>query len=294
MRTVWRRFRPRLTGRLSDPVLYQPESLYGEARQVVTSALHATRNKVRRDDSYKHTARAAKLLREHDNRQPAHLLALLILQSPVAAKAQNEMDKKRGGYKNHQARLFELIDFNDAFVSTVMALPEAELAGFNIGLQAELIEFGRRMRVPSFTAKQFEAITHGLSREIAVFRGAKKLGYLTRMTSRVQDARGVDMIITDPETKKSLGVDIKTRSSFHFRLLNLQRQRRIDEEQRLACELAGFCTINYQTAHEKSETVLLRIATRELGPIEDFDFIDLAPLAQHLANAFKHHGKYLI
>lgn len=281
---------------MQDPVMYAPDSLYAQARQIANNALHATRNKVRRDDSYKHSSRAVKLMNQRDTRDAPHLLALLLLQSPVAARAQYEMDKRSGGYKNHQARLFELIDFNDTFVSTILAFPEPELDGFNEALRSELTAFSRQMRTANFSDKQLEAITHGLSREIAVYRGARRLGYLARMTSRVQDAKGVDMIITDPETKKSLGIDVKTRSSFHFRLINLQRQRRIDEQQRLACEEAGFCTVKYDrnSNSQQSDTVLFRIATRELGPIANYSFGDLGPLSQHLANAFEHHGKYIV
>lgn len=294
MKTTWRRFKPRLRGSLKDPIMYTPDSLYAQARLIANNALHASRNRLSRDDGYKHSNRAVKLLRERDTQDATHLLALLILQSPVAARAQHEMDTRRGGYKNHQARLFELIDFNDTFVSTVLALPESELSGFNQTLRSELTAFSRQLGVINFTDKQLEAITHGLSREIAVYRGAKRLGYLARMASRVQDARGVDMIITDPETKKSLGIDVKTRSSFHFRLLNLQRQRRIDEDKRLACELAGFCTISYGDQHQRSDTVLFRIATRELGPIVNYSFEDLGPLSQQLADAFEHHAKYIV
>lgn len=294
MKTTWRRFKPRLRGAIHDPVVYAPDSLYAQARLIANNALHTSRKRVRRDDSYKHSNRAVKLLRERDTQDAPHLLALLLLQSPVAARAQAEMDKRRGGYKNHQARLFELIDFNDTFVSTVLALPEADLVEFDQLLRSELTAFSRQLGVMNFTDKQLEAITHGLSREIAVYRGARRLGYLARMSSRVQDARGVDMIITDPETKKSLGIDVKTRSSFHFRLLNLQRQRRIDEEQRLACELAGFCTISYGNDRQASDTLLFRIATRELGPIVNYSFQDLGPLSQQLANAFEHHAKYIV
>ncbi len=204
------------------------------------------------------------------------------------------MDRHYGGYKNRKARLYELIDFNDTFVDTVLALPEEELTGFTQRLRTELNALCAKLRVDGFDDDQFDAIVHGLSREIAVYRGAKKEGYQVRMTSRVQDAKGVDMIITDPRTKKSIGVDVKTHSSFHFRLLKLQRRNLIDEQRRLECELAGFCTIRNTRRSEQPDTVLLRIATSRLGPIANYSFRKTDKLAALIAGALKNHGKYIV
>ena len=54
----------------------------------------------------------------------------LVAMTPQAARAQNAMDKHHGGYKNREARLMELIAFNDLFVDTVLSLPEDELPLF--------------------------------------------------------------------------------------------------------------------------------------------------------------------
>lgn len=293
MQTVgtWKRFHPALRGRLDDVTVYEPESLYGSARRIVDSALHETRH---RGGPLKRTQQAVSYLKQHPTQKSEYLLALLILQAPAAARAQRDMDRHRGGYKNRQARLFELIDFNDTFVDTVLTLDSKQLETFTDRFRAEVDTFCQRVGVEPFSDKQFEAIVHGLSREIAVFRGAKELGYHARMTSRVQDSMGVDMIITDPEQKKSLAIDVKTHSSFHFRLLDLQHQSRIDEQRRMQCELAGYCFIRNGSGPRAVDTILLRIATDRLGSIHHYRFVDLAAFGELLAHAIKDHGKYIV
>lgn len=292
---MWQRFRPKTRGKLADQTVYEPDSLYARARVVVDEMMHGTRKGWRGErDGLKRTSKAAGALRQRDTHDAVHLLALLILQAPAAAKAQHEMDTHHGGYKNRQARIFELIDFNDTFVDTVFALSDHDLVEFPERLQKEIGYFCDRLHTPTFSDRQYEAIIHGLSREIAVFRALRRAGYNVRMTSRVQDAMGVDMTITDPDTKKSINVDVKTHSSFHFRLVDLQRQNRMDEERRLDCELAGFCKVRNGHGQQAVDTVLLRVATEHLGEIRNFDFVNDEQLVRLVAEALQHEGKYVI
>lgn len=292
---MWQRFRPKTRGKLGDKTVYEPDSLYARARSIVDQSMHQARGGLAgRRNILKRTMKAVRLLRERESHDAIYLLALLILQSPGAAHAQREMDGHRGGYKNRQARIFELIDFNDTFVNTVLALRDHDLVEFPERLKEEIDRFCGNLHVQSFDERQFEAIVHGLSREIAVYRGARKAGYIVHMTSRMQDAMGVDMIITDPDTKRSLSVDIKTHSSFHFRLVDLERQKRIDEARRLECELAGFCKVRNGHGQQAVDTTLLRIATDYLGEIKNFDFEDIELLTQLIAQAMDEEGKYVI
>ncbi len=292
---MWQRFRPKTRGALADKTVYEPESLYAKARAVVDEAMRAARTGPQgRRDGVKRATRAARLLKERDSHDSVQLLARLILQSPGAAQAQREMDSRHGGYKNRQARVFELIDFNDTFVDTVFSLHDHDLVVFPQRLQEEIERFCTYLHVPGFTEQQFEAITHGLSREIAVYRALKRAGYIVHMTSRAQDAMGIDMVITDPDTKRSVNIDVKTHSSFHFRLIDLERQARISEERRLECELAGFCAIRNGHGEQAVETVLLRVATDRLGEIRNFDFVAIEPLLQLVGEALAHDGKYAI
>ena len=290
---AWQRFRPKIRGRLDDKTVYEGDSLYGHARVIVDETMREARKGLAIRESMKRASRAAKLLREREVHDAAYLLAALILQAPGAVRAQNEMDEHHGGYRNREARLYELIDFNDTFVDTVLALPEHELPEFAERLRAEIDNFCGRLHVPTFTDRQYEAIVHGLSREIAVYRAARANGLIARMTSRVQDAMGIDMIITDPVTKKSINIDCKTHSSFHFRLVDLERQRRIDEQQRLDCELAGYCTIHNGAKPRGVDTVLLRVATDHLGPIRNFSFEDTGRIVQLLRAALANDGRYI-
>lgn len=292
----WQRFRPReRRGALDDVTVYEQNTVYAKARSIIAEAMHEARS-LKPNRSLKRIIRAAKIVkqRSEQNQLPEYFLASLILQAPNAVKAQREMDRHHGGYNNRQARLYELIDFNDTFVDTVLSLPETELADFTNRFWHELDVFCTNQRVDNFSVKQFDAIVHGLSREIAVYRGAKKEGFLARMTGRSQDAMGVDMIITDPQTKKSIGIDIKTRSAFRWRLVELQRRRRLDEEKRLECELAGFCTMRNGKGSNSVDTVLFRVDTGRLGKITNYAFEDTAPLGVAIADALENHGLYVV
>ena len=294
---AWKRFMPRKQywrkGKLGDPTAGEPAGLYAEARALAEEALRLARSK-KRNTMYKQAAEAVKLLRQAPHPTAAELLARLILQSPQAARAQDDMDRRRGGWSNRKARVYELIDFNDTFVDLVLALPEQEHELLPERLWNELTHFADQHRSMCFAKEQFEAIVHGLSREIAVFRGAKTEGLQARMTSRVQDARGIDMVITDPTTRRSIEVDCKTRSSFHFRLIHLESKRRINTQYREQCEQSGFCPISGGPRSEQSHSILLRIATAELGSIHGFAFEDTKLLGQRLRAALAEHGKVIV
>lgn len=289
---MWQRFRPKARGSINDPSAYDTESIYAKARSIVYDSLRQTTRMPR--NSLKRSSDAAKKLRSRNVQEPAYLMASLILQSPNAVRAQQQMDRHEGGYNNRQARVFELIDFNDTFVDLALSLPEDELENFPERLKLELDHHCERMHAAKLTDRQFEAIIHGLSREIAVYRAAKKEGLVARMTSRVQDSRGVDMIITDPNTKKSIGIDCKTSSSFHFRLLRLEQKRRINEAHRLTCEENGFCKVDGGSKSSPSPTVLLRVSTELLGKIKHFTFVDSSKIGSLLRTALNDHGEYLV
>lgn len=295
-RKTWRRFRPRPKpkGIFHDKTLFEYDTIYTKAREIIEDSLHESRNIKHFGRRMKRINEAVRRLTVRDTRRPEHLLARLILRAPGAAAAQIDMDRHKGGYANRQARLFELIDFNDSYVDTVLSLPEEYLEDFPHRLHHEMEMFCRRMHLPMFTDKQYDSIVHGLDREIALFRTAKKLGYIVRMTSRLQDAMGVDMVITDPNTKKSINVDCKTRSAYHFRLKDLVKQRRIDEERRLRCELMGFCEMQNGSGDKGVCTVLFRLATEELGGIKNFDFINPEALSEQIYRAIDHHGRHIV
>lgn len=294
IRKIWRRFRPKKVGSLTDKTAYEQDTIYTQSRAIIDDTLREARIRTGASRySLQTISRAVRILSEKNAHDQEHLLAQLILMTPGAARAQNEMDQHRGGYKNRQARLYELIDFNDMFVDTVLALDESELEHFSTRLYQEMQTFACRTRTKPFERNQYDAIVHGLSREIAVYRGARSLGYIARMTSRAQDAMGIDMVIIDPDSKKTLNIDVKTSSSFHFRLMDLQREKRMNEEKRMYCELAGYCIVRNGKGVKAVDTVLFRISTKYLGPINTFTFINTHDLGTMLRQAFDDHGVYV-
>ncbi|PID32735.1 hypothetical protein CR956_00885 [Candidatus Saccharibacteria bacterium] len=293
VRFKWKRFRPKHKGNLHDHTSFEVDTIYTRAREIVDEAMQSVRSGRGSRGRLKRINEALHKLVKHNSPDPEYRLARLILRTPGAVRAQMEMDKHQSGYSDYKTRLFELIDFNDAFDDTVLSLPEELLSDFPERLKNEMEVFCRDNHTEMFSDRQYEAIVYGLSREIALYRGAKKLGYQVRMTSRVQDAMGVDMVITDPQTKKSINIDCKTRSSFHFRLIKLLHKHRINEGERLRCELSGFCKVRNKRDNGYLETVLFRLSDEELGGIENFDYIKIDPLAKQIRKALEEHGVYI-
>lgn len=211
---------------------------------------------------------------------------LLILRAPAAAQAQHQMDKHPHSYHTDKGRLYELIDFNDTYVSTVLALDPAERSGFNELAYRHIDRFCRRMDVRPFTPEQFEAITRGLTREIAVYLGARQLGYRVTMTSRTQDALGVDMVITEPASGRVLNIDCKTASAYHYRLQDLVREGRLTKQEGAQADLDGYVRVVNGSDDEAVEVTLLRVDPNEVGDIIDFVFKEPELLGKRLRTIF--------
>jgi hypothetical protein len=196
----------------------------------------------------------------------------LLAQTPRAVLAQIQMDGHEHGYHNREKRLYELIDFNDTFVSLVLATPYAQLPGFADRLKRDMTAFCGRLKTPMFSDEQFDAIARGLAREIAVYRAARYLGFDAYMTSRTEDAFGIDLVITHPDTKKVLNVDCKTPPSFRHRMEDLLHHGRISEDQLLQGDQDGFITVMQHRGKESVPVTLVSILPDTLGEIHDFTF----------------------
>lgn len=262
----WRKFRP-----MSAIGERETDKIYILAEQRVERYVVRTKKFWRRRDPTAFDGAIVETRQEAErSNSPDVWLASLIVQTPRAVHAQKLMDSRGGGYRNRQARLFELIDFNDTFVSTVLSLPDEYLSDFISHAKRLMDRFCAQTGYKSFSPEQWEAISHGLSREIAVYRSLIEQGFHARMTSRRDDAMGVDMVITDPENGKTLNLDVKTRSSFHFRLLDLQKEGRITEETRLHGEIQGYALVTNGHGLERVHTTLVRIDHETYGEIKDF------------------------
>lgn len=265
MKLRWRRFVPRRA--VPAVSLHDSSTLFGAA-EILVGQLTAHRNlrKAQIDDL---EPMITSLRGRHDT---TALLAMLILQSPRAAHAQRQMDGHPHGYHDRNKRLYELIDFNDVFVSCVLALDESQLDTFNEQAKLAMDRFCKTLGVKCFSNEQWEAITHGLSREVAVYFGALHEGLSARMTSRTDDAKGIDMVITDMATARQMNVDVKTRSAFHFRLKDLEREGRISADATAQAEADGYCRVTNGHGSDAVRVVLLRIDEQSYGQIRHFRF----------------------
>ncbi|NCU30654.1 hypothetical protein EOL73_03290 [Candidatus Saccharibacteria bacterium] len=211
----------------------------------------------------------------------------LVIQAPRAAEAQAQMNRTPHGYHNKKARLYELIDFNDAFVSSVLNFPEELLPIFTDETKRLIDKMCKRVGTRCFSNEEYEAITHGLSREIAVYRGVKQEGYEVEMTNRATDAIGIDMRITDPVSLCTLNIDTKTRSSYYYRVHDLKREGRLSEEEVLMAERNGFARVINGSS---IPVVLWRIDHVVLGDIVNFEFEDNEFLIEQLRDIFSRYG----
>ncbi len=217
-------------------------------------------------------------------------LVLLLLQSPRAAHAQAMMDEHPHGYHDRTKRLYELIDFNDSFVSTVMLLPESELGTFTDKLKDAVDSYCKSVQSRSFSDEQFEAITHGLSREIAVYAAAKHAGLQVVMSSRTADAFGIDMQVRSTDSGRYINIDTKTASAFHFRLKDLIRERRVTPDEMIDAETKGYWEITNRRDDLEVRIILLRISHEELGDIASFRFVNESLIVSRIQQIINHHG----
>lgn len=253
---MWRRFVPRRRPKISVP------TIAGDSRTV---------------RSVKDTHKVIDEMRSLGNpatppEQQANYRHLLLLQTPRAVLAQIQMDTHRHGYHHREKRLYELIEFNDMFVNYVLATPHAQLPGLAETLKSDMTTFCKQLRTPMFSDEQYDAIVRGLSREIAVYRTARYHRFGVRMTSRADDAFGIDLVITQPETGKELNVDCKTPAAFRHRLEDLVHHGRISEDDLLLGDEQGFLTVMHRRNDEHVPVTLFCILPDKLGEISNFTF----------------------
>ena len=208
----------------------------------------------------------------HKSDEAERLRTQLLAQTPRAVLAQEQMDSHKHGYHNREKRLYELIEFNDTFVSYVLATPHKQLPGLADRLQNDMTAFCAKLETPMFSDEQYDAIVRGLAREIAVYRTAKYHGFGVRMTSRSDDAFGIDMVITQPLTGKQLNIDCKTPPAFRHRMEDLVHHGRITEDDLLRGDRQGYLTVIHRRDDERVPVTLFCILPDTLGAITNFTF----------------------
>ncbi|HEX8389953.1 MAG TPA: hypothetical protein VF597_00865 [Candidatus Saccharimonadales bacterium] len=275
---LWRRFRPQR----SHPAVHH--DLVSQVRLRIGEVWHPDRHHDHNAlFNQLHEAAAMQSRRAQSSHSAVDEFALLLLRAPAAVAAQRQMDRHEHGYRHREARLFELIDFNDTFVSTVLALTPEQRKDFLAVCRQELDRFCSELGVPTFTDEQYMAIVRGLSREIAVYIGAHQQGFDAQMTSRVQDSMGVDMTVTDPRTHRTVGIDCKTPSAYRHRLIELVEQGRLSDAAGAHADELGFIRLHNGHGSEAVDVTMVRIDEQELGEITAFAFADSTALGHLLA-----------
>jgi hypothetical protein len=218
-------------------------------------------------------------------------LVALLVQVPRAVLAQIQMDQHPHGYRNKQERLYELIDFNDTLVATVMLLDDAKRMRFCEATKQCADRICKRVGAPCFTDEQWTAIIRGLTREIALYYAAINNGFHAHMTDRSHDAMGIDMQVLDPEDGRYVNIDVKTPSSFRHRLDELVHEGRITERERLAADERSYIRVMNGHGDSRAETVLLCILPDIFGDLAYFRFVDDTPARDMLNRVIRECGQ---
>ena len=217
-------------------------------------------------------------------------MVALLAQAPRAVLAQMQMDEHPHGYRNKQARLYELIDFNDTLDATILALDAPLRVTFEERTKQAADRVCKRVGAPCFSNEQWQAIVRGLSREIAVFLGAKSCGFNAIMPGRAQDAMGVDVRVQDPETRRYINLDCKTPSAFRYRLEQLVKESRITPHDLMRADELSYWPVQNGHGEQKVQVVLLCLLPDKFGKVHNFEFTDLAPLRDMLNTLITNYG----
>jgi len=245
----------------------------------------------RRPEVHDLDTKASKLKRKFERtREPLDGLIALIAQAPRAALAQLQMDEHPHGYHDKQARLFELIDFNDTFDLVIMALSDDDRARFDVKIRDAMERTCRRVGAPFFTDEQWDAIVRGLSREIAVYLAAKNSGFYTIMASRSQDALGIDLQVMDPESHRYINLDIKSPSAFRHRLEQLVKEDRLTDRELLLADQRGYALEKNGHGQGKVPVMLFNTLADTYGDINDFRFASEGAVRERLNQLIRENG----
>lgn len=217
-------------------------------------------------------------------------LASLYAQAPRAAAAQQQMDQHPYGYHDKQARVFELIDFNDTFVAAVLAMDQSLRARFAAQAKLGCDKICYQTHSPIFTDEQWTAIVRGLTREIAVYQAARDRGFDATMPNRTGDAIGIDLQVRDPESGRYINVDVKTPSSFRRRLEELVQEDRLTENELLDADARSYAIEHNGHNGGAVEVVLLCMLPDKFGEFGDFRLLNSEPMRQMLNFLIREHG----
>lgn len=228
--------------------------------------------------------------RHEKSKLPHDGLVALLAQVPRAVLAQLQMDKFEHGYRNKQARLYELIDFNDTLVSTILPMDDRLRQQFSERTKQAADRICTRVGAPCFTNEQWIAIIRGLTREVAVYLAAQENGFNAWLTDRAHDALGVDMQVQDPETRRYINIDVKTPSSFRHRMEQLVKENRLTERELLRGDEQSYIVEHNGHGSHRVEVVVLCILPDMFGELADWRFVTPEPMRTKLNILIRDHG----
>lgn len=257
------------------------------AEQLVASKLQR-RPEVHALDRYIDSLQA-KFLATND---PLDGLTALLAQAPRAVLAQKQMDQFPHGYRNKQERLFELIDFNDTLVATILELNDERRRQFADRVKQAADRICKRVGAPCFSDEQWTSIIRGLTREVAVYLAAKEHGFNVFMTDRAQDALGIDLQVQDPQDLRYINIDVKTPSSFRRRMEQLIQQDRLTERELYEGDERGYVIEYNGHGAQKTPIIVLCILPDHYGDLADWRFVNPLPMRDRLNQLIREHGLY--
>lgn len=228
--------------------------------------------------------------RHEKSNLPQDGLVALLAQVPRASLAQLQMDQFKHGYRNKQERLYELIDFNDTLVSTILPMSDELRRQFSERTKQAADRVCKRVGAPCFTDKQWTSIIRGLTREVAVYLALTESGFNAWLTDRAHDALGVDMQVQDPDTGRYINIDVKTPSSFRHRMEQLVKEDRLSERELLQGDRASYIIEHNGQGRQRLEVVVLCILPDLFGDLSDWRFVNPEPMRQKLNQLIREHG----
>ncbi len=236
------------------------------------------------DDIVRLRARHEKSGLAHDG------LVALLAQAPRTVLAQLQMDQLPHGYRNKQERLYELIDFNDTLIGTILPMTDNLRRQFAERTKQAADRICKRVGAPCFTNEQWTAIIRGLTREVAVYLAATEHGFNAWLTDRAHDALGIDMQVQDPESRRYINIDVKTPSSFRHRMEQLVKEKRLTEHELLQGDKNSYIIEHNGHGGHKVEVVVLCILPDLFGDLADWRFVDPEPMRHKLNILIRDHG----
>ena len=285
----WRRFRPNDILKKIRALPQPPQvrhDMFVEVADYVERRLPHRRPKPHQLDSLILQFRS----RAEATGRPEDWLAALYVQAPRAATAQQMLDKYPHGYHDRRAHVFELIDFNDTFVGTILAMDEYHRQDFERRAKVQCDRICYHAHSPLFSDTQWTAIVRGLTREIAVYQAARDRGFDATMPNRTGDAIGIDLQVRDPETGRYINVDVKTPSSFRHRLEELVQQGRITERQLVEADERSYAIETNGKNGGSVQVIVLCILPDKFGEFGHFRLQNSEPMRQMLNYLIREYG----